>query len=177
MSAFDLMNESLQCAEPEVDCITPLMKLRDEVFVFIDGKWVNEIYCQPPFASGWKPFSKKAQNEWSIWEENRALWEENQVLWIENRMLWEENKALQCLQSQNEAVPVIYTDTIQESFQKEKKPFPFFQERKRGFQVNPGHKALQVDKEKNRVLEDLQQENKTIPIIWKDQKTISLWRE
>lgn len=126
MSAFDLMNQSLQCTEPEVDCITPLMKLRDEVFVFIDGKWVNEIYCQPPFASGWKPFSKKAQNEWSIWEENRALWEENQVLWIENRMLWEENKALQCLQSQNEAVPVIYTDTVQESFQKEKKPFPFF---------------------------------------------------
>ncbi|XP_010144005.1 PREDICTED: spermatid-associated protein [Buceros rhinoceros silvestris] len=177
MSAFNLMNQSMQCTEPEVDCITPRMKLRDEVFVFIDGKWVNEIYCQPPFASGWKPFSKKTQNEWNIWEENRALWGENQVLRVENRMLWEENKALQCLQSQNEAVPVIYTDVIQENFQKENKPFPFFQERKRGFQVSPGHKALQVVKEKNRVLEDLQQENKTVPIIWKDQKAITICEE
>ncbi|NXS43164.1 SPERT protein, partial [Balaeniceps rex] len=174
MSAFDLTNQSMQCTEPEVACIAPRMKLRDEMFVFIDGKWVNEIYCQPPFASHRKLFSKKAQNEWSIWEENRALWEENQVLRIENRMLWEENKALQCLQSQNKAVHVIYTDAIQQSVQKEDKPFPFFQERKIGFQVSPGNKALQAAQEKNRVLEDFQQENNAVPIIWKDQKAITV---
>ncbi|NXI93530.1 SPERT protein, partial [Psophia crepitans] len=177
MSAFDLTNQSMQCTEPEIEYIAPRMKLKDEIFVFIDGKWVNETYCQPPFAAHQKLFSKKAQNEWSIWEENRALWEENQVLRIENRMLWEENKALQCLQSQNRAVQVIYTDAIQRSLQKENKPFPFFQERNIGFQISPGNKALQVVQEKNRVLEDFQQENKTVPIICKDQKAITVHEE
>ncbi|NXJ36111.1 SPERT protein, partial [Ciconia maguari] len=177
MSAFDLTNQSMQSTEPEIDYIAPRMKLRDEMFVFIDGKWVNEIYCQPPFAPHRKLFSKKAQNEWSIWEENRALWEENQVLRIENRMLWEENKALQCLQSHNKAVQVIYTDAIQQSLQKENKPFPFFQERNIGFRVSPGNKALQAVQEKNRVLEDFQQENNTVPIIWKDQKCITVHEE
>ncbi|NXW60835.1 SPERT protein, partial [Eurystomus gularis] len=177
MSAFDLTNQSMQHTEPEVDYISPRMKLRDEIFVFIDGKWVNEIYCHPPFAPHQKLFSKMAQNEWSIWEENRALWEENQVLRIENRMLWEENKALQCLHSENEAVWVIYTGTIQQSLQKENKPFPFFQERNIGFQVSPGNKALQAVQKKHRVLEDFQQENKTVPIIWKDQKAITVHEE
>ncbi|NXQ96412.1 SPERT protein, partial [Sagittarius serpentarius] len=178
MSAFDLTNQSMQCTEPEmIDCIAPRMKLRDEMFVFIDGKWVNEIYCQPPLASHRKLFSKKAQSEWSIWEENRALWEENQVLRMENRMLWEENKALQCLQSQNKAVQVIYADALQQSLQKENKPFPFFQERNIGFQVSPGNKGLQAVQEKNRVLEDFQQEGKTVPIICKDQKAITVHEE
>ncbi|KFV47460.1 protein chibby homolog 2 [Gavia stellata] len=170
MSAFDPTSQSMQCKEPEIDCITPRMKLKDEMFVFIDGKWVNEIYCQPPFASHRKLFSKKAQNEWSIWEEN-------QVLRIENRMLWEENKALQCLQSQNKAVQVIYTDAVQQSFQKANKPFPFFQKRNIGFQVSPGNNALQAVQEKTRVLEDFQKENKTVPIIWKDQKAITVHEE
>ncbi|KAM6147332.1 protein chibby homolog 2 [Phoenicopterus ruber ruber] len=177
MSAFDLVNQNMQCTEPETDYIVPRMKLRDEMFVFIDGKWVNEIYCQPPFTSHRKLFSKKVQNEWSIWEENRALWEENQVLRIENRMLWEENKTLQCLQSQNKAVQVIYTDAMQQSLQNENKPFPFFQERNIGFQVSPGNKILQAVQEKNRVLEDFQQENKTVPIICKDQKAITVLEE
>uniref|UniRef100_A0A8B9BMT9 Spermatid-associated protein n=1 Tax=Anser brachyrhynchus TaxID=132585 RepID=A0A8B9BMT9_9AVES len=176
MSAFDLTNQSMQCTRPEADYAIPRMKLRDETFVFIDGKWVNETYCQPPFAPHQKLFGKKAQNEWSIWEENRALWEENQVLRIENRMLWEENQALQCLQSQNKTVQVIYNDTIQQSLQKEKL-FPFFQERNLGFQVSPSNKALQVVREKNRVLEVFQQENKTLPSIWKDQKVIVVHEE
>ncbi|NXC71086.1 SPERT protein, partial [Anhinga anhinga] len=174
MSASDLTNQTMQCTEPEVEYIVPRMKLKDEMFVFIDGKWVNEIYCQPPCASHRKVFGKKAQNEWSIWEENRALWKENQVLRMENRMLWEENKALQCLQSQNKAVQVIYTDAIQQRLQKENKPFPFFQERRIGFQVSPGNKVLQAVQEDNRVLEDCQQEKL---LVWKGQKTIAVHEE
>ncbi|NXS99713.1 SPERT protein, partial [Jacana jacana] len=174
MSAFDLMN---QCTEPEIEYITPRMKLRDDMFVFVDGKWVNEVYCQPPIASHQKHFSKKAWNEWSIWDENRALWEENQALRIENRMLWEENKSLQRLQPKSKAVQVIYSDAIQQSLQKENKPFPFFQERHVGFQVSPGNTALQVVREKNRVSQDFQQENKTVPIIWKDEKAITIHEE
>uniref|UniRef100_A0A8C3JYB8 Spermatid-associated protein n=1 Tax=Calidris pygmaea TaxID=425635 RepID=A0A8C3JYB8_9CHAR len=174
MSAFDLTN---QCTEPEIEYITPRMKLRDDMFVFVDGKWVNEVCCQPPIASQRKLFSKKARNDWSIWEENRALWEENQVLRIENRMLWEENKSLQCLQPKNRAVQVIYSDAIQQSLQKENKPFPFFQERNIGFPISPGDKALQVVQEKNRVSQDFQQENKTVPIIWKDEKHIRVHEE
>ncbi|KAM6341918.1 LOW QUALITY PROTEIN: protein chibby homolog 2 [Podargus strigoides] len=177
MSAFDLMNQRIQCVEPERECIVPRIKVRDEMFVFIDGKWVNETYCQPSFASHQKQFIKRAQNQWSILEENRALREENQVLQIENRMLWEKNKALQCLQSQNKVAQVIYTGVIQQSLQQENNPFPFFQERNIGLQVSPGNKALWVIQETPRVLEDFQQENKTVCITCKDQKAITVHEE
>ncbi|NWI04338.1 SPERT protein, partial [Tichodroma muraria] len=177
MSAFDQRNQSMQHTEPETDYITPWVKPRGEMFVFIDGKWVNDIYCQPPFPSRQKLFSKKAQNEWSIWEENRALWQENQVLWIKNRMLWEENKALQYLQSQNKSVQVIYTDAIQQSLKTQNKPFPLFQERNTGFQFSLGNKDLQAVQEKNEIFEDFQQENKALPVTWKGQKAITVHEE
>ncbi|NXF03989.1 SPERT protein, partial [Smithornis capensis] len=177
MSAFDLRNQSMLCTEPEKDFIVPCMKPRDQTFVFIDGKWVNEIYWQPPFPSQQKLFNKKAQNEWSICEESRALWQENQVLQIKTRMLWEENKALQCVQSQNKAVQVVYTDAIQQSLQNKSKPFPFFQEKNTGFQFSPGNKDLQAVQEKNQAFEDFQQENKTFPVTWKDQKAITVNKE
>ncbi|NWH81291.1 SPERT protein, partial [Piaya cayana] len=170
MAAFDQMNQSREHTEPEIDNTTPRMKLWDDRFVSIDGKWVNEIYCHPPFASHWKLCGKKAQNEWSIWEENRALWKENHVLWVENRMLREEIRALQCLKSQNKAVQVVYTDTIQQSLQKENKPFPSFQEMSICFQDSPGNKALQEVQENNRVSENIQQKHKTAPIICEDKK-------
>ncbi|NXQ15412.1 SPERT protein, partial [Peucedramus taeniatus] len=175
MSAFDQRNQSMQHTEPETDCITPWMKPRGEMFAFIDGKWVNDIYCQPPFSSHQKLFSKKAQNESSIWEENRALWQENQVLWIKTRMLWEENKALQYLHSQNKSVQVIYTDAIQQSLKNKNKPFPLFQERNTGFQFSLGNKALQAVQEKNKIFEDFQQESKAL--IWKGQKAITVHEE
>ncbi|NWI36203.1 SPERT protein, partial [Picathartes gymnocephalus] len=177
MSACHLRNLSMQPTEPETDCITPRVKPRDEMFVFIDGKWVNDVYCQPPFPSHQKLFSKKAQNEWSIWEENRALWQENQVLWIKNRMLWEENKALQYLQTQKKSVQVIYTDAIQQSLKNKNKPLPLFQERNTGFQFSPGNKALQAVQEKNKIFEDLQQGNKTLPVTRKGQKAITVHEE
>ncbi|NXG26612.1 SPERT protein, partial [Grallaria varia] len=176
MSLPDLRNKSMQCTEPETDYIVPQMRPRDEVVVFIDGKWAKEIYCQPPPPSHWKLFSRKAQNEWSIWEENRVLWQENQVLRIKNRTLCEENKALQCLLSQNRALQV-YTDAIQPRLQNENKPFPFFQGRNSGFQFSPGNKALQAVHEKNKVFEDFQQENETVPATWKDQKAIIVHKE
>ncbi|NXI56634.1 SPERT protein, partial [Chloroceryle aenea] len=177
MAAFDLTNQSTQRTDPEIDDIAPRIKLRDEAFVLVDGKWVNEIYCQPPFASHQKFFNKRVQTEWSIWEENRALRDENQVLRTENRMLWEENKALRRLQSQNETVHFIYTDATQQSLPKQKKPFPFFQERNTGFQVSPHNKVFLAVQEKCRVLEDFHRENKPIPLVWKDQKAITIHEE
>ncbi|NXT64874.1 SPERT protein, partial [Chaetops frenatus] len=177
MSASDLRNLSMQPTEPETDYITPQVKPRDEMFVFIDGKWLNNIYCQPPFPSHQKLLSKKAQKEWSIWEENRALWQENQVLWIKNRMLWEENKALQYLQTQKKSVQVIYTDVIQQSLKDKNKPFPLFQERNTGFQFSPGNKALQAVQEKNKISEYFQQGNKALPVTWKGQKAITVLEE
>ncbi|KFZ65001.1 Spermatid-associated protein [Antrostomus carolinensis] len=176
MSAFDPANQSMQYTEPEINYIAPRIKLRDEMCDFIDDKWVNESSCQPPFASHQKLFNKKVQNEWSIWEENRVLWEKTQLLQIKNRMLWEENKALQCLQPHNN-INVVNTDAVQQSLQKENELFPFFQERNIGFQVSPGHKALQMVQEINGVLEDFHQENKTVPISFKDQKAITVQEE
>ncbi|XP_068026946.1 LOW QUALITY PROTEIN: protein chibby homolog 2 [Melanerpes formicivorus] len=174
MSGFDLPRQDMQSTEPETDCIIPRIKLRDEAFVYLDGKWVKEIYCQPPSATHWELFSKKAQNEWSLWEENETLREEIRVLHMQNRMLWEENKALQRLQSQNEAIQVLYTDVVQQGLQKENKLFPFFQERNIGFQVNSGNKALQVVQEYNRVLEDFPRETQPVPTLWKEQEAITV---
>ncbi|XP_009556058.2 protein chibby homolog 2 [Cuculus canorus] len=168
MAAFDPTKQNMEHIQPKIDYVIPLMKLRDDMFVSVDGKWMNEIYCQPPFVSHQKLFSKKAQNEWSILEENRVLWEENHILWIENRMLREEIRALQYLQSQNKAVQVV--DAIQQSLRKENKPFPFFQEMSIGFQTSSGNKALKEAQEDHRVLENIQQEHKTVPIIWEDKK-------
>ncbi|XP_041263314.1 protein chibby homolog 2 [Onychostruthus taczanowskii] len=177
MSAFDQRKQSTGHTELEPDCITSRVKPRGEMFVFIDGKWVNDIYCQPPFSSHQKLFSKKAQNEWSIWEENRALCQENQVLWIKNRMLWEENKALQYLQSQNKSVQVIYTDAVQRSLKSKNKPFPLFQESSAGFQLRLGNKALQAIQENNKIFEDFQQKNKALPVTWKGQKANTVHEE
>ncbi|NWV50647.1 SPERT protein, partial [Daphoenositta chrysoptera] len=177
MSAFDLRNQSMQHTEPETDYSTPRVRLRDEMFVFTDGKWLSDIYCLPPLPDHQKLFSKKAQKEWSIWEENRALWRENQVLWIKNRMLWEENKALQYLHSQNKSVQVIYTDAIQQSLKNKNKPFPLFQKRNTGFLFSPGNKALQAVQEENKISEDFQQENETLPVTWKGQKAITVHEE
>ncbi|TRZ22466.1 hypothetical protein HGM15179_004673 [Zosterops borbonicus] len=167
----------MQHTEPDTDYITPQVKPRGEMFVFTDGKWVNDIYHQPPFPSRHKHFSKKAQNEWSVWEQNRALWQENQVLWIKNRMLWEENKALQYLQSQNKSVQVIYTDATQQSLKNKNKTFPFFQEKNTGFQLSLGNKALQAVQEKYKIFQDFQQENKPLPVTWKVQKAITVHEE
>ncbi|NXR53771.1 SPERT protein, partial [Hippolais icterina] len=176
MSAFDQRTQSMQHTEPGTDCITPWVKPRAEMFV--DGKWVKDIYCQPPFPPRQKLFSKRAQNEWSIWEENRALWQENQVLWIKNRMLWEENKALQYLQSQSKSVQVTYTDAIQQQSLKNKnQPFPLFQDRNTGFQFSLDNKALQAVQEKYKIFQDFQQENKALPVTWKDQKDITVHEE
>ncbi|XP_063248198.1 protein chibby homolog 2 [Prinia subflava] len=174
MSAFDQRNQSMQHTEPETDYVIPRVKPRGEMFVFADGKWVKDI---PPFPSHQKLFSKKAQNEWSIWEENRALWQENQVLWMKIRMLWEENKALQYLQSQKKSVQVIYTDATQQSLKNKNKPFPLFQERNTGFQLSLDNKALQAVQEKYKIFQDFQQENKVLPVSWKDQKAITVHEE
>ncbi|NXY02036.1 SPERT protein, partial [Pteruthius melanotis] len=177
MSAFDLRKQSMQRTKAETDYSTPRVKPRGEMFVFISGKWLNDIYCQPPLPSHQKLFSKKAQNEWSIWEENRALRQENQDLWIKNRMLWEENKALKYLQSQSKSVQVIYTDAIQQSLKNKNKPFLLFQERNTGFQFSPGDKALPALQEKSKIPEDFQQENETLPVTWKGQKAITVHEE
>ncbi|XP_015707246.1 spermatid-associated protein [Coturnix japonica] len=176
MSAFDLTNQSTRGTRPEMDCVFPRMKLRDETFTFIDGKWVNEVHCQPTFASQRRLLNKKTENEWSIWEENRALWEENQVLRIENRMLWEENKALQYLQTQNKGVQLVYSDIIQQSLQKDKLS-SFFPERHLGFQVSPSNKALQLVRERSSFLEFFHKQNRTVPSIWKDQPTFIVQEE
>uniref|UniRef100_A0A8C5TLZ6 Spermatid-associated protein n=1 Tax=Malurus cyaneus samueli TaxID=2593467 RepID=A0A8C5TLZ6_9PASS len=160
----------MQHTEPDTHGVTPWVEPRDEMFVLMDGKRASDIHCQIPIASHQKLFSKEAQNEWSIWEENRALWQENQVLWIKNRMLWEENKALQYLQSQSKAVRVIYTDAVQQSLKNKNNTFKLFQERNTCFQL--GKKALQAVQENNEIFEDFQQENETLPVTWKVQKAI-----
>ncbi|XP_032645894.1 protein chibby homolog 2 [Chelonoidis abingdonii] len=170
------MNHQMQRVEPDMDYIPPRVKLSDETFVFVDGKWVSETYNRPPFASQQKHYNKKMQNDWTLWEENKALWEENKALRIENKALREENKTLQCLRTQNKAIQVIYDETLQQVLQ-ENKPFPIFRGRNIGFQASQENKSLQVVREKNMALQVLREETQAVPVFQKETEATPIKEE
>lgn len=88
-------------ADLELDYNPPRVQLSDEMFVFQDGRWVNERcrlpspHCSPPPSFHHKLHHKRLAKEQLLQEENRALREENRALREENRVLRRENKILQ----------------------------------------------------------------------------------
>uniref|UniRef100_H9GIN8 Uncharacterized protein n=3 Tax=Anolis carolinensis TaxID=28377 RepID=H9GIN8_ANOCA len=140
----------------KMDCIPPKVKLSDDTFVFLDGKWVNEAYVQPALSSSAdahkKHYSKKMHSDLTLWEENKALWEENKALRVENRTLREENKVLQCLRTQNKGIQVIYDESLQQMLQQENKPLVALS-RKAGLQGGKENKALQFIQEEKKALQ------------------------
>ncbi|KAF7247352.1 Spermatid-associated protein [Varanus komodoensis] len=155
-----------------MDYIPPKVKLSDDTFIFLDGKWVNESYIQSAFpssAESHKKHSNKVYNDWSLWEENKALWEENKALRVENRALREENKALQCLRMENKGIQVIYDESLQQVLQHQKKPLvalPVMGGLQDGIEnklhpvIQEESKALQLLRENNVVLKVFPEEKK-----------------
>lgn len=145
----------------KMDFIPPRVKLSDDTFVFIDGKWVNESYIQSALSDAHqKHAAKKSQNEWSLWEENKALWEENKALRLENRVLREENKALQCLRMENKGIQVIYDEHLQQVLQQDKKPLGSIPAL--GGLQDGMEKSLQVLREDNKALQIFREQNMTL---------------
>ncbi|XP_054839945.1 protein chibby homolog 2 [Eublepharis macularius] len=170
--------------------VPPRVKLSNETFVFLDGKWVNETYIQSAITSypetPQKHVGKKLRSDWTLWEENKALWEENQALRVENRALREENRALQCLRMENKGIQVIYDESLQQVLQQDKtlEGLP-----KLGLQNSLENKALQVLREENKALQVFRENNmalkifpdkiftekkKPIPVLQKEKLTVQL---
>uniref|UniRef100_A0ABM5FVA2 Protein chibby homolog 2 n=1 Tax=Pogona vitticeps TaxID=103695 RepID=A0ABM5FVA2_9SAUR len=151
-----------------MDYIPPRVKLSDDTFIFLDGKWVNETCVQSALSSTAeahrKHTNKKVHNDWTLWEENKALWEENKALRMENRVLREENKALQCLRMENKGIQVIYDESLQQVLQQENKPLAALPVLT-GLQDGIENKALQIFRDKNMALKVFPEVKRQTPVI------------
>lgn len=98
---FDLMERPTSQADLELDYNPPRVQLSDEMFVFQDGRWVNENcrmqspYFSPSSSFHHKLHHKRLAKEYLLQEENKSLRDENRALRDENRVLRKENKILQ----------------------------------------------------------------------------------
>ncbi|ELV13082.1 Spermatid-associated protein [Tupaia chinensis] len=95
-------------ADLELDYNPPRVQLSDEMFVFQDGRWVNEnCRLQSPYFSPNSSFHhklhKRLAKEYLLQEENRSLREENKALREENKTLRRENKILQVFWEEHKA--------------------------------------------------------------------------
>uniref|UniRef100_A0A8D0ATL9 Spermatid-associated protein n=1 Tax=Salvator merianae TaxID=96440 RepID=A0A8D0ATL9_SALMN len=173
-----------------MDYIPATVKLSDDTFICLEGKWINESKIQAALSASaeaqQKHPSKKVHNDWTLWEENKALWEENKALRVENRALREENKALQSLRMENKGIQVIYDESLQQLLQQENKPLaalPIIG----GLQDSMGKKALQVLREESKALQIFREKNlglkvfpeekKATPVIQKEKQSPQLIKE
>ncbi|XP_006837689.1 PREDICTED: spermatid-associated protein isoform X2 [Chrysochloris asiatica] len=98
---LDAMERPTSQADLELDYNPPRVQLSDEMFVFQDGRWVNENcrlpspYFSPSSSFHHKLHHKRMAKEYLLQEENKSLREENKALREENRALHKENKILQ----------------------------------------------------------------------------------
>ncbi|XP_033004353.1 spermatid-associated protein [Lacerta agilis] len=163
-----------------MDYIPPRVKLSDDTFIFIDGKWVNETYIQSALSSATearqKHSGKKMHNDWTLWEENKALWEENKALRVENRALRDENKALQSLRMENKGIQVIYDESLQQVLQKENHPLaalPIIA----GLKDGMGEKALQVFRDEKKALQIFREKNMALKVFPEEKKPAPFLQE
>ncbi|XP_028584741.2 protein chibby homolog 2 [Podarcis muralis] len=164
----------------KMDYIPPRVKLSDDTFIFIDGKWVNETYIQSALSSATearqKHSGKKMHNDWTLWEENKALWEENKALRVENRALRDENKALQSLRMENKGIQVIYDESLQQVLQKENHPLaalPIIA----GLKDSMGEKALQVFRDEKKALQIFREKNMALKVYPEEKKPAPFLQE
>ncbi|XP_040304410.1 protein chibby homolog 2 isoform X1 [Herpailurus yagouaroundi] len=107
---LDPMERPTSQADLELDYNPPRVQLSDEMFVFQDGRWVNEncrlyreLYFSPSSSFHHKLHHKRLAKEYLLQEENKALREENKALREENRTLRKENRLLQVFWEERKA--------------------------------------------------------------------------
>uniref|UniRef100_A0A4X2KIJ0 Protein chibby homolog 2 n=1 Tax=Vombatus ursinus TaxID=29139 RepID=A0A4X2KIJ0_VOMUR len=102
----DAMEHPPSQAELELDYNLPRVQLSDEMFVFQDGRWVNENcrlqsqHFSPASSFHHKLHHKRLAKEYILQEENKSL-RENKALREDNRVLSKENKILQAFWEEN----------------------------------------------------------------------------
>ncbi|XP_014645468.1 PREDICTED: spermatid-associated protein isoform X4 [Ceratotherium simum simum] len=155
-------------ADLELDYNPPRVQLSDEMFVFQDGRWVNEnCRLQSPHFSPSSSFHhklhhKRLAKEYLLQEENKCLREENKALREENRTLRKENKILQIFWEEHKAslgreesrasTPLLHRDSLAlEVGKKDRAP-----------QVHRSRETstLQLLREENRALQQLLEQRK-----------------
>ncbi|CAO2591620.1 Protein chibby homolog 2 [Lemmus lemmus] len=160
---FDPMERPTSQADLELDYNPPRVQLSDEMFVFQDGRWVNENcrlqspYFSPSTSFHHKLHHKRLAKEYVLQEENKSLRDDNRALRDENKALRKENKILQVFweehkvtlgqeESQSSA-PLLHKDAAsQEVVKKETTTLP---------PQRSKETALQLIREENRALQQL----------------------
>ncbi|CAK6442863.1 unnamed protein product [Pipistrellus nathusii] len=108
---LDPMERPTSQADLELDYNPPRVQLSDEMFVFQDGRWVNENcrlqspYFSPSSSFHHKLHHKRLAKEYLLQDENKCLREENRALREENRTLRKENKILQVFWEEQKLSP------------------------------------------------------------------------
>ncbi|XP_036153288.1 protein chibby homolog 2 isoform X1 [Myotis myotis] len=108
---LDPMERPTSQADLELDYNPPRVQLSDEMFVFQDGRWVNENcrlqspYFSPPSSFHHKLHHKRLAKEYLLQDENKCLREENRALREENKTLRKENKILQVFWEEQKLSP------------------------------------------------------------------------
>ncbi|XP_012638176.1 protein chibby homolog 2 isoform X3 [Microcebus murinus] len=162
---LDPMERPTSQADLELDYNPPRVQLSDEMFVFQDGRWVNEnCRLQSPYFSPSPSFHHKLHHKRlakecllqeenkSLREENKALREENKTLRKENKILqvfWEEHKASQGLEESRPPSPLLHKDNA--SVEVVKKDTAATLQAHRGKE----NSTLQLLREENRALQQL----------------------
>ncbi|XP_038166593.1 protein chibby homolog 2 isoform X1 [Arvicola amphibius] len=160
---FDPMERPTSQADLELDYNPPRVQLSDEMFVFQDGRWVNEScrlqspYFSPSSSFHHKLHHKRLAKEYVLQEENKSLRDENRALRDENKALRKENKILQVFweehkvtlgqeESQSSA-PLLHKEAAsQEAVKKETATLPAQRSKEN---------TLQLIREENRALQQL----------------------
>ncbi|XP_066236980.1 protein chibby homolog 2 isoform X1 [Saccopteryx leptura] len=164
---LDSMERPTSQADLELDYNPPRVQLSDEMFVFQDGRWVNENCRLPsPYFSPSSSFHHKLHHKQAkvclLQDENKSLREENRALREENRALRKENKVLQALweerglppgrQDSRAAAPLLGKDSA--ALEAAKKD-PALQGRR-----SKESSTLQLLREENRALQQLLEQRK-----------------
>ncbi|XP_059129305.1 protein chibby homolog 2 isoform X1 [Peromyscus eremicus] len=160
---FDPMERPTSQADLELDYNPPRVQLSDEMFVFQDGRWVNEnCRLQSPHFSPSSSFHhklhhKRLAREHLLQEENKTLRDENRALRDENRALRKENKMLQVFWEDHKVTlgheesqspsPLLHKDTAsQEVVKKDNATLPVQRSKEN---------TLHLIREENRALQQL----------------------
>ncbi|XP_037656432.1 protein chibby homolog 2-like isoform X1 [Choloepus didactylus] len=177
---LDPMEHPTSQVDLELDYNPPRVQLSDEMFVFQDGRWVNENCRMPsPYFSPSSSFHHKLHHKrlakgYLLQEENKSLREENKALREENKTLHKENKILQAFWEEHMATlgredsrtsqPVLQKDnTVLEAAKKDNA----------ALQV-PNSKdssTLQLLREENRALQQLLEHRKAYWVLTEDKAT------
>ncbi|XP_012578652.1 PREDICTED: spermatid-associated protein isoform X2 [Condylura cristata] len=178
---LDPMERPTSQVDLELDYNPPRVQLSDEMFVFQDGRWVNEnCRLQSPYFSPSPSFHhklhhKRLAKEYLLQEENKSLREENKSLREENKTLRKENKILQVFWEERKAAPGREESRASSPLlHKDNSPLEVVKKDNTALQVHRGkeNSTLQLLREENRALQQLleqrkaywaQTEEKTVP--------------